>query len=164
LNHEGSLAPNDAAIEVREGSGDVGSGVLVGELAPERSGDRDAMESGRRRLPDCGRRWFHESVAALATGFFGSVSSSVVGAGGLVRRCSVSSRAVSDGGLMKGVGVLAALSCMSRGVPAAERSDCGVLGLSGEMDRARSGYKTSTPAMQGLAITARLRVRTGSAR
>jgi hypothetical protein len=164
------LAPNDAAIEVREGSGDVGSGVLVGELAPERSGDRDAMESGRRRLPDCGRRWFHESVperpkaAALATGFFGSVSSSVVGAGGLVRRCSVSSRAVSDGGLMKGVGVLAALSCMSRGVPAAERIDCGVLGLSGEMDRARSGYKTSTPAMQGLAITARLRVRTGSAR
>lgn len=110
------MAPNDAAIEVREGSGDVGSGVLVGELAPERSGDRDAMESGRRRLPDCGRRWFHESVperpraAALATGFFGSVSSSVVGAGGLVRRCSESSRAVSGGGLMTGVGVLAALS------------------------------------------------------
>lgn len=39
---------------------------------------------------------------------------------------------------MTGVGVLAAFSCMLRGVPAAERIDCGVEGLSGEMERARS--------------------------
>jgi hypothetical protein len=135
LNHEGSFAPNDAAIEVLEGfgSGEAGSGVLVGDVLPERSGDLEAIESGRRKLPDCGR-CFHERVperpraAALATGFFGSVSSSVMGAGSLVRRCSESSRAVvsCNGGLMTGVGVLAAFSCMLRGVPAAERGDCGV--------------------------------------
>lgn len=147
LNHEGSFAPNDAAIEVREvvGSGDEGSGVLVGDVLPDLSGDREAIESGRRRLPDCGR-CFHESVperpnaAALATGRLGSVSSSVMGAGSLVSRCSESSRAWSccAGGLMTGVGVLAAFSWTPRGVSAAERMDCGVVGLSGEMERARS--------------------------
>ena len=116
MNHDGSFAPNDAAIDVLEefGSGDEGSGVLVEEVEDGRSGDLEAMESGRRMLPDCGL-CFHESVperpnaAALVTGFFGSVSSRVVGAGELVRRCSESSWAVSsDGGLMTGVGVLAA--------------------------------------------------------
>jgi hypothetical protein len=114
LNHEGSLVPNDAAIEVREvlGSGDEGSDVFVGDVLPDLSGDLEAIESGRRKLPDCGL-CFHESVperpnaAALATGFLGSVSSSVMGAGSLVRRCSDSSRALSwRGGLMTGVGVL----------------------------------------------------------
>jgi hypothetical protein len=147
LNHEGSFAPNDAAIEVLEGfgSGEAGSGVLVGDVLPDLSGDLEAIESGRRMLPDCGL-CFHERVperpnaAALATGFFGSVSSSVMGAGSLVRRWSESSRAVvsCNGGLMTGAGVLAAFSCMLRGVPAAERGDCGVKGLSGEMERARS--------------------------
>jgi hypothetical protein len=146
LNHEGSFAPNDAAIEVREelGSGDEGSGVLVGDVVADLSGDLEAMERGLRRLPDCGL-CFHDRVperpnaAALAAGFFGSMSSSVMGAGSLVRRCSDSSRAVSgSGGLMTGAGVLAALSCTLRGVPAAERSDCGVVGLSGDMERARS--------------------------
>lgn len=130
------------------GSGEEGSGVLVGEVLPGLSGDLAAIESGRRMLPDCGL-CFHDSVperpnaAALATGFLGSVSSSVMGAGELVKRCSESSRAVSCccGGLMMGVGVLAAFSCTSRGVPAAERSDCGVVGLSGEMERARSRSK-----------------------
>jgi hypothetical protein len=150
LNHEGSFAPNDAAIEVREelGSGDVGSGVLLGEVAPDLSGDLDAIESGRRVLPDCGL-CFQERVpdrpnaAALVAGFFGSVSSSVVGGGELVRRCNDSSWAVScGGGLMTGAGVLAAFSCMLRGVPAAERSDCGVFGLSGEIERARSVWNS----------------------
>tara|TARA_R110002003_G_scaffold244_4_gene17427 strand:+ start:12743 stop:13168 length:426 start_codon:yes stop_codon:yes gene_type:complete len=140
------LAPNDAAIDVLEmfGSGEAGSGVFVGDVAPDLSGDLEAIESGRRMLPDCGR-CFHDSVperpsaAALGAGFLGSTSSRVVGAGELVKRCSDSSRASScGGGLMTGVGVLAALSCMLRGVPAAERSDCGVLGLSGEIERARS--------------------------
>jgi hypothetical protein len=146
LNHEGSLAPSEAAIDVREGgrSGEAGSGVFVGDTGADRSGDLEAMESGRRKLPDCGR-WFHERVperpnaAALAAGFLGSVSSRAMGAGALVRRCSDSSRALScGGGLIRGAGMLAALSCTLRGVPAAERSDCGVVGLSGEMERARS--------------------------
>jgi hypothetical protein len=55
------------------------------------------------------------------------------------RRWRRASWAVScAGGLMMGVGVLAAFSWTSRGVPAADRSDCGVVGLSGEMERARS--------------------------
>jgi hypothetical protein len=146
LNHDGSFALNEAAIEVREGgrSGEDGSDVLVGDVLPERSGDREAMDSGRRMLPDCGRL-FHERVperpnaAALAAGFLGSMSSRAMGAGALVRRCRLSSRASSGGGgLMTGVGVLAAFSWTLRGVPAAERSDCGVVGLSGEMERARS--------------------------
>jgi hypothetical protein len=128
----GSLAPNDAAMELREkfGSGEEGSGVLVAEA---RSGDRDATESGRRKLPDCGL-CFHDNVpdrpnaAALVAGFLGSMSSSVNGAGELGRRCSESSPAVvsCDGGLIVGVGVLAAFSCTIRGVPACERGDCGV--------------------------------------
>ena len=96
-------------------------------------------------VTDCGL-CFHERVperpnaAALATGRLGSVSSSVMGAGSLVSRCRESSRAWScwAGGFMTGVGVLAAFSCMLRGVPVAERMDCGVEGLSGEMERARS--------------------------
>jgi hypothetical protein len=44
---------------------------------------------------------------------------------------------------MTGVGVLAAFSCTLRGVPAAERSDCGVFGLSGDMERARSALRAS---------------------
>lgn len=141
-------------MEVLEGcgSGEAGSGVFVGDVAPDLSGDLPAYESGRRMLPDCGR-CFHErvperpSAAALATGFFGSVSSRVMGAGSLVRRCSESSRAVSSGGgLMTGVGVLAAFSCTFRGVPAAERSDCGVLGLSGDIERARSVWEKITSA------------------
>jgi hypothetical protein len=81
------------------GSGEAGSGVLVAEAL---SGDRDATESGRRMLPDCGL-CFHDNVperpnaAALGTGFLGSVSSSVMGAGELVRRWSESSRAASCG-------------------------------------------------------------------
>lgn len=146
-NQVGSFAPNEAAIELLEvlGSGEAGSGVSRGEAAAERSGDRDAMESGRRMLPDCGR-CFHERVperpraAALGVGFLGSVSSRVVGAGEPVRRWSESSRAVSRGaGLIVGVGVLAALSCMLRGLSAATAcSDWGVDGLSGEIERARS--------------------------
>jgi hypothetical protein len=126
------------------GSGDEGSGVLVGDVVADLSGDLEAMERGRRRLPDCGL-CFHERVperpnaAALAIGFFGSMSSSVTGAGSLVSRCNDSSRAMSGGGgLITGAGVLAAFSCTLRGVPAAERSDCGVVGLSGDMERARS--------------------------
>jgi hypothetical protein len=147
LNHEGSFAPRDAAMDVLDavGSGDEGSGVLVGEVFDVGlSGDLPAMERGRRMLPDCGR-CFHESVperpsaAALVAGagFLGSTSSSVVGGGELVRRCSDSSRAAvsCSGGLMTGVGVLVAFSCT---VPALERSDCGVVGLSGDNDRARS--------------------------
>jgi hypothetical protein len=147
LNHDGSFAPSDAAIDVLElfGSGEVGSGVLVGEVDAGRSGDLLAIERGRRMLPDCGL-CFHESVperpsaAALVAGFLGSMSSRVIGAGGLVRRCSESSRAAvsCDGGLMTGVGVLAAFSCTVRGVPAAERIDWGVVGLSGDIERARS--------------------------
>lgn len=96
----GSLAPNEAAMEVLEGlaSGDEGgSGVL---LADGRSGDRDATDSGRRMLPDLGL-WFHDRVperpnaAALVAGFLGSVSSRAEGVGELVRRCSESSRAAS---------------------------------------------------------------------
>lgn len=141
----GSLAPNDAAMEVREGfaSGEEASGVLLDD---GRSGERAAMESGRRMLPDCGR-CFHDSVpdrpraAALVAGFLGSASSCVTAAsaGELVSCCSESSRAASwDGGLMVGAGVVAALSCTAFGVPAAERGDCGVYGLSGEIERARS--------------------------
>lgn len=37
------------------GSGEEGSGVWRGEVAADLSGDLDAMESGRRMLPDCGR-------------------------------------------------------------------------------------------------------------
>jgi hypothetical protein len=161
LNHDGSLAPNDAAIDNRDGlvSGEEGSGVFVGDVLPDLSGDLEAIDSGRRMLPDCGR-CFHERVperpnaAALATGFFGSVSSSVMGAGSLVRRCSDSSRALSwRGGLMTGVGVLAAFSWTSRGMPAFERSDCGVVGLSGEMERARSNSKYQRLPKQGLTTT-----------
>lgn len=47
---------------------------------------------------------------------------------------------------MTGVGVLAALSWMARGVPAAERNDCGVLGFSGEIERARSVCTKKTSA------------------
>jgi hypothetical protein len=128
----GSLAPSDAAMELLEGlfSGeDGGSGVL---LADGRSGDRDATDSGRRMLPDFGL-WFHDSVperpnaAALGAGFLGSVSSRVDGVGEPVRRCSESSWAASaGGGLMVGVGVLAAFSCTIRGVAVAERGDWGV--------------------------------------
>lgn len=39
---------------------------------------------------------------------------------------------------MAGVGVSAAFSWTLRGVSTAERSDCGVEGLSGERERARS--------------------------
>lgn len=75
LNHDGSFAPSDWAICVREGarSGEEGSEVSREEGA--------AMESGRRMLPDCGLRC-HDSVperpraAALGAGFLGSVSSS----------------------------------------------------------------------------------------
>jgi hypothetical protein len=154
LNQDGSFAPNEAAIDVREGgrSGEDGSDVLVGDVLPERSGDREATDSGRRMLPDCGRL-FHERVperpnaAALAAGFLGSMSSTAMGAGALVRRCSESSRASSGGGgLMTGAGVLAAFSWTLRGVSAAERSDCGVVGLSGEMERARSVLDASALA------------------
>ena len=145
----GSFAPNEAAMELLDmlGSGEEGSGVL---LEGGRSGERDATESGRRMLPDCGL-CFHDSVpdlpkaAALVAGFLGSMSSSVivveadVGGGELVSWCSDSSRAASrDGGLRGGAGVAAAFSCTALGVPAAERGDCGVYGLSGEMERARS--------------------------
>jgi hypothetical protein len=111
------------------GSGEEGSGVLVAEAL---SGDRDATESGRRMLPDCGL-CFHDNVpdrpnaAALVAGFLGSMSSRVNGAGELGRCCTESSRAVScEGGLIAGVGVLTAFSCTVRGVPAWERGDCGV--------------------------------------
>lgn len=131
------------------GSGSEGSGVL---LEDGRSGDRDATESGRRMLPDCGR-CFHDKVpdlpraAALVAGFLGSMSSRVMvvdvdvgrGGGELVSWCSESSRAASRaGGLMVGVGVVAAFSCMALGVPTTERGDWGVYGLSGEIERARS--------------------------
>ena len=133
----GSFAPSEAAMELREGfaSGEeVGSGVCVVEA---RSGERDATESGRRMLPDCGL-CFHErvpdrpSAAALVAGFLGSTSSSVMG-------WSWSPRVAScEGGLMVGMGVLMACSCTALGVPVVERGDCGVYGLSGEIDRARS--------------------------
>jgi hypothetical protein len=44
---------------------------------------------------------------------------------------------------------------MSRGVPARERSDCGVVGLSGEMERARSSSKAISvcPSSVRLATT-----------
>lgn len=127
------------------GSGEAGSGVSRGDAAADRSGEREAMDSGRRKLPDCGL-CFHERVperpraAALGAGFLGSVSSRVMGAGEPVRRWSESSRAVSwGGGLIVGVGVEAALSCMLRGLSAAVAcSDWGVEGLSGEIERARS--------------------------
>lgn len=145
LNHDGSLAPSDCAIwalDCDDSAGEEGSGVPRGEFVEFLSGP-DRTDSGRRTLPDCGRLC-HESVperpnaAALGAGFFGS-SSSRSCAGDPVRRCSESSRAdCCDGGSMVGVGVSAALSCTSRGVSAAERSDCGVVGLSGESERARS--------------------------
>jgi hypothetical protein len=136
LKKAGSLAPNEAAMELLEafGSGDAGSGVLVEDGL---SGERDeAMESGRRMLPDCGR-CAHDKVpdrpnaVALVAGFLGSVSSRVSGAGEPERRWSESSRAASDcggcgGGLMVGVAALAAFSCTALGVPTEERGDCGV--------------------------------------
>ena len=171
LNHVGSFAPSDAAMELLEelGSGEEGSGVSRGDAAAERSGDLDAMESGRRMLPDCGL-CFHDrvperpSAAALVTGFLGSVSSTALGAGEPVRRCSDSSRAAScGGGLMAGVGVLAAFSCTARGVSAAERSDCGVEGLSGEMERARSVWQNISTVHAGYREQ-RVRAHTCSAR
>jgi hypothetical protein len=54
---------------------------------------------------------------------------------------------------MTGVGVLAAFSSTSRGLPAFERSDCGVVGLSGEMERARSISKYQRLPKQGLITT-----------
>jgi hypothetical protein len=136
------------------GSGEEGSGVLEED---GRSGERDATESGRRMLPDCGL-CFHDNVpdlpkaAALVAGFLGSMSSRVnvvgsdVGGGELVSWCSVSSRAASrDGGLRGGAGVAAAFSwtALEVGVPATERGDWGVYGLSGEMERARSARRAS---------------------
>lgn len=109
------------------GSGEEGSGEGRGEVAVARSGDLEAIERGRRRLPDCGL-CFQERVperpraAALVAGFLGSVSSRVTG------------------GSMVGVGVCAAFSCSVRGLSAAERGVEGE-GLSGEMDRARSAHK-----------------------
>jgi hypothetical protein len=140
--YAGSFAPNDAAIWVlergRSGEEGVDASRELGLAATDR---------GLRMLPDCGR-CFHERVperpkaAALVAGFWGSLSSAV-GAGALVSRCSDSSRAAASsgcgGGLMAGVGVLAACSCTCCGVCTEERcSDCGVVGLSGEMERARS--------------------------
>lgn len=101
-------------------------------------------------LPDCGLRCCHDSVperpraAALGAGFFGSMSWRAW-AGSPVRRCRESSRAVScDGGSIFGVGVSASLSWMLRGVSARERCDWGVVGLSGDRERARSGVLVST--------------------
>lgn len=80
-------------MELREGagSGEEGSGVLVGEVLRARSAELATIDRGRRKLPDCGL-CFHDSVperpnaAALVTGFLGSMSSRVVGAGEPVRR------------------------------------------------------------------------------
>ena len=75
----GSLEPREAAMELLEGAGSGEEGSAAG-----RSGDRDATESGRRGLPDCGR-CFQDRVperpkaAALVAGFLGSGSSSGVG-------------------------------------------------------------------------------------
>lgn len=98
-------------------------------------------------VPDCGLLC-HDSVperpnaAALGVGFFGS-SSSRTWAGEPVKRCSESSRAdCCEDGSIAGVGVPAAFSCTFRGLSAAERNDCGVEGLSGESERARSVCKT----------------------
>jgi hypothetical protein len=149
LNHDGSFAPSDCAIWLREMglSGEDGSGVSRGELAALLSAKPAAIERGRRALPalDCGLRC-HESVpdrpnaAALGAVFFGS-SPSGASAGGLVRRCKESSRAdCCDGGSIAGVGV---------SVSVADCSDCGVcvgvcvgvVGLSGDRVRARSDAK-----------------------
>ena len=140
--YAGSFAPNDAAICVLESG-------RSGEDGAEASRELGlaVTDRGLRMLPDCGR-CFHERVperpnaAALVAGFCGSLSSAV-GAGELVSRCSDSSRAAASsccgGGLMAGVGVLAAFSCTCCGVCTELRcSDCGVDGLSGEMERARS--------------------------
>lgn len=150
----------EAATEPREmgRSGEAGSAAEA-EAKPDaepelRSGRVGDMDSGRRMLPDCGL-CFHERVperpnaaALLATGFLGSMSSIVVmvsslcGAscgGGEDVRSSAAAAVGSRGGAMEGVGVLAAFSCTSRGVGAREeRGDCGVYGLSGEMERALS--------------------------
>jgi hypothetical protein len=156
----GSLAPKEAAMELLDmlGSGEEGSGVL---LEGGRSGDRDATERGRRMLPDCGL-CFQDKVpvlpraAALVAGFLGSMSSRVivvdveVGGGELVSWCSESSRAASrEGGLMAGVGVVAAFSWTAWGVPATERGDWGVYGLSGEIERARSIWQKTSAAGRG---------------
>ena len=156
LKKAGSFAPSEAAMELLEmlGSGDEGSGVL---LEDGRSGERDAIESGRRMLPDWGL-CVHDSVpvrpkaAALAAGFLGSTSSSVaMGGGVLVSWCRASSRAASGaGGLMVGAGVVAALSWTALGVPAAERGDCGVYGLSGEIERDRSVWKGQSAPVPGV--------------
>ena len=127
------MEPSDRAIEERDGgrSGDEGAERSCAEGA--------AMDSGRRMLPlpDLGR-CFHERVperpraAALVAGFLGSVSSAA-GVGAVVvvllldRRCRASARALSAGcrgGLAGLIGLMA--------------GDCGVEGLSGEMERARS--------------------------
>lgn len=142
--YAGSFAPSEAAICARE----VGRSGEEGVEASREAGlsKLEAPDMGRRMLPDCGR-CFHErvperpSAAALVAGFLGSLSSAA-GVGALVNRCSDSSRAASScggGGLMAGVGVLAACCCTCCGVCTEERcSDCGVVGLSGEMERARS--------------------------
>ena len=67
----GSLAPNDAAMELLDGlaSGeDGGSGVL---LAEARSGEREATDKGRRMLPDLGL-WFHDNVPEALQRFVAS--------------------------------------------------------------------------------------------
>lgn len=145
LNHEGSFAPRDCAIWFLEGfvSGEEGSGVSCGEPVVPLSAEFDVIDRGLRMLPDCGLRC-HESVperpnaAALGVGFFGS-SSSRTWAGEPVSRCSESSWAdCCDGRSIVGVDVSAAFSCTFRGLSAAERNDCGVEGLSGDRERARS--------------------------
>jgi hypothetical protein len=124
--YAGSFAPKDAAIWVLESGRSGEDGVD----APRELG-RAATDRGRRVLPDCGR-CFHERVperpnaAALVAGFCGSLSS-VEGAEGPVNCCSDSSRAAASscvgGGLM-----VAGFSCVCRGV----------VGFSGEIERARS--------------------------
>jgi hypothetical protein len=84
LNHDGSFAPSDCAIWLRESGlvGEEGSGVSRGEVVEFLSGDVDTPERGLRMLPtpDCGLLC-HESVpdrpnaAAFGVGFFGSTSS-----------------------------------------------------------------------------------------
>lgn len=135
-------------------------GSCCGGGADILSGDVDIPDRGLRMLPvpDWGLRC-HESVperlnaAALGAGFFGSTSSRACAGGEPVRRCSDSSRAAccdcEDGGSMTGVGV-----SESFGVPSSfvgDLSGCcarellgvswGVVGLSGERERARSVCK-----------------------
>lgn len=152
LNHVGSFAPSDCAIWDREAgrSGEGGSEVR-GELA--------ARERGLRMLADCGRRCCHDKVperpsaAALGAGFFGSMSSRTC-SGEPVNWRRESSRAVScEGGSMVGAGASWSLSWSVswtlRGVSATERCDCGVVGLSGDRERARSGVLVSSQANAG---------------